>query len=137
TRGLDPTLKSVRFANYVRALRRELLKMSEACGVVHPALISTDQIEILDGNREGTPLREVYGYRPGWGVPSPAQVAELTALMADAPRGGSAQPSGTARCADRAPRSRGPAAGGPRTCPPRTGPYPRSEDRRLGSGVRR
>jgi glutamate synthase domain-containing protein 2 len=97
TRGLDPTLKSVRFANYVRALRRELLKMSEACGVVHPALISTDQIEILDGNREGTPLREVYGYRPGWGVPSPAQVAELTALMADAPRGGSAQPSGTAR----------------------------------------
>lgn len=97
TRGLDPTLKSVRFANYVRALRRELLKMSEACGVVHPGLIGTDQIEILLGNRRSTPLREVYGYRPGWGMPSAAQTAEVHALMATAPRGGSAEPSATAR----------------------------------------
>ena len=40
TRGLDPTLKSVRLANYVRSLRRDLLKVSEAVGVVHPGLIS-------------------------------------------------------------------------------------------------
>ena len=35
-RGLDPTLKSVRVANYVKTLRRDLLKVSEAVGVVAP-----------------------------------------------------------------------------------------------------
>ncbi|WP_010148605.1 FMN-binding glutamate synthase family protein [Serinicoccus profundi] len=37
TRGLDPGLKSVRAANYLRSWRREMLKLAEACGVVHPA----------------------------------------------------------------------------------------------------
>src|SRR5206468_9209200 len=31
--GLDPTVKSVRAANYVKVLRRDLLKVAEACGV--------------------------------------------------------------------------------------------------------
>ena len=35
-RGLDPTLKSVRCANYIRTLRRDLLKLAEATGVEHP-----------------------------------------------------------------------------------------------------
>ena len=30
--GPDPTLKSVRFANYVKTLRRDLLKVAESCG---------------------------------------------------------------------------------------------------------
>ena len=38
--GLDPTLKSVRCANYVRTLRRDLLKLAEATGVEHPGLIA-------------------------------------------------------------------------------------------------
>ena len=38
-RGLDPTLKSVRCANYIRTLRRDLLKVAEATGVEHPGLI--------------------------------------------------------------------------------------------------
>ena len=37
--GLDPALKSVRAANYVSTLRRDLLKVAEACGVEHPGLI--------------------------------------------------------------------------------------------------
>ena len=36
-RGLDPELKSVRAANYIKSLRRDLWKVSEAMGVVHPA----------------------------------------------------------------------------------------------------
>ena len=48
TRGLDPTLKSVRAANYVKTLRRDLLKVSEACGVEHPGLIDADAVELLD-----------------------------------------------------------------------------------------
>ncbi len=52
-RGLDPTLKSVRLGNYVVTLRQEILKLSHTCGVVHPALITPDHFEILDGNLTG------------------------------------------------------------------------------------
>jgi len=47
-RGLDPTEKSHRFANYLVGLRKELLELSRACGVPHPAEISLDRFEILD-----------------------------------------------------------------------------------------
>jgi glutamate synthase domain-containing protein 2 len=94
--GLDPALKSVRAANYVKTLRRDLLRVSEATGVEHPGLISTDDIEILTGQTVGTPLREVYGYEPGWGMPSESDQEDIAALMAGtAPQGGSAPPSGS------------------------------------------
>ena len=80
-RGLDPTLKSVRLANYLQTLRRDLLKVSEACGVAHPGLIDADSVEILDGNRTGTPLREIYGYEPGWGALGPQLAQEITDIM--------------------------------------------------------
>ena len=48
-RGLDPTLKSVRCANYIRTLRRDLLKLAEATGVEHPGLIGCRSVEILTG----------------------------------------------------------------------------------------
>jgi hypothetical protein len=97
SRGLDPALKSVRVANYVRTLRRDLVKVAEACGVEHPALIDTGSVEILDGRTASTPLRDVYGYAPDWGLPSHADQAEIVRLMsADGPRGGSAPPSSSA-----------------------------------------
>jgi len=90
-RGLDPALKSVRCANYIRTLRRDLLKLAEATGVEHPGLIGSDSVEILTGQSEATPLHEVYGYDPAWGFPSAIDRAEITRLMcATAPRGGSA-----------------------------------------------
>jgi glutamate synthase domain-containing protein 2 len=92
--GLDPALKSVRVANYLATLRRDLLKVAEACGVEHPGLIESDLVEILDGRTSSTPLRDVYGYEPGWGLPSMADRAEIARIMtADAPQGGSAPPS--------------------------------------------
>jgi glutamate synthase domain-containing protein 2 len=98
TRGLDPTLKSVRAANYIKTLRRDLVKVAEACGVEHPGLIDTDAVEILDGRTASSPLHEVYGYRPEWGLPSAVDRAEIVRLMTagDAPHGGSAPPSPTA-----------------------------------------
>jgi glutamate synthase domain-containing protein 2 len=96
-RGLDPALKSVRAANYLKTLRRDLLKVSEACGVEHPGLIDTGAVEILDGRTASTPLREVYDYEPGWGMPSGPDQAAIVELMArTAPQGGSAPPSTTA-----------------------------------------
>ncbi len=101
--GLDPTLKSVRLANYIRTLRRDLLKVSEACGVWHPALLDADDVEILDGNRHGTPLREIYGYEPSWGGLSGQIRAEIEAVMsATGPRGGSAPSSASSEPAPRA-----------------------------------
>ncbi|PWW23857.1 glutamate synthase domain-containing protein 2 [Geodermatophilus normandii] len=92
--GLDPALKSVRLANYVATLRRDLLKVAEACGVEHPGLIDTGSVEVLTGRTASTPLGEVYGYEPDWGLPSAADRAEIVRIMtADAPQGGSATPS--------------------------------------------
>jgi len=81
-RGLDPTLKSVRLANYVTSLRRDLLKVSEAVGVVHPALIDADDVDIMDGLRGGQSLRELYGYDAGWGTPGDALRAQINEIMA-------------------------------------------------------
>ena len=76
TRGLDPTLKSVRAANYVKTLRRDLLKVSEACGVEHPGLIDADAVELLDAATTARPLRELFGYQPDWARPSRADRAD-------------------------------------------------------------
>ncbi len=81
-RGLDPTLKSVRLANYVKTMRRDLVRVSEAIGVAHPALITTDDIDLLDGLQGGTSLRETYGYDAGWGRVGPELAREVTRLMA-------------------------------------------------------
>ncbi len=97
TRGLDPTLKSVRCANYVKTLRRDLLKVSEACSVEHPGLITPDDVEILDGRLGGNTLRELYSYQPGWGLPSERDQKEIQRLMsATAPKAGAAPSSPTA-----------------------------------------
>jgi len=79
--GLDPTLKSERAANYIKTLRRDLLKVSEACGVEHPALVGPDSVEIVSHLSDGRMLHEVYGYQPGWGRPSPSDQEALLALM--------------------------------------------------------
>ena len=61
----------MRAANYVTTLRRDLLKVSEACGVEHPGLIDADAVELLDAGTS-RPLRELFGYRPDWARPSAA-----------------------------------------------------------------
>ena len=81
-RGLDPTLKSVRLANYVKTMRRDLVKVSEAIGVVHPALITADDVDLLDGLKGGKSLREVYGYDAGWGGVGAELAREVSRLMA-------------------------------------------------------
>jgi glutamate synthase domain-containing protein 2 len=97
SRGLVPASKAVRVANYIKTLRRDLVKVAEACGVEHPGLIDTDSVEVLDGRSSATPLNRVYGYQPGWGLPSAADRAEIVRLMSErVPQGGSAPPSPSA-----------------------------------------
>jgi glutamate synthase (ferredoxin) len=80
-RGLDPDLKSVRAANYVTSLRRDLLKVSEAVGVVHPGLLTPDDIDVLSGVRSAQSLRELYGYAAGDGELGAYWRDQVTALM--------------------------------------------------------
>lgn len=81
-RGLDPLEKGERVANYVKTLRRDLLKVAETCGVEHPALIGPRDLEILDHLAAGRLLDDVYGYADGWGLPSARDRAEIAAIMA-------------------------------------------------------
>jgi glutamate synthase (ferredoxin) len=81
TRGLDVSLKSVRAANYIRSLRRDLLKVSEAIGVVHPGLIAPKDVDLVTGTRSAVGLAEAYGYDPGWQRLAPRLVKEIEAIM--------------------------------------------------------
>jgi glutamate synthase domain-containing protein 2 len=67
THGLDPALKSVRVANYIVTLRKELLALSRACGVEHPSQVTPHQIEILDGRFGARTVADLLGGR-GRGV---------------------------------------------------------------------
>jgi len=69
-RGLDPKEKAPRVANYVRTLRKELLRLSHACGVEHPALLGSSRIEFLQPDGASSDLLEVFDYEEGWGRPS-------------------------------------------------------------------
>jgi len=85
TRGLDPTSKATRAAAYLRTLRKELMKVSSAIGVAHPALITATDIEIMNGDYDARTLAGVYGYKDGWGKLGPRLADEITALLAIKP----------------------------------------------------
>ncbi len=76
-RGLDPTLKAARLANYVVALRKEVLALSRACGVPHPALITADHLELVDSRFGSKTIAELFGYGRGFGLPSDLDVEEI------------------------------------------------------------
>ncbi len=79
--GLDPKFKSHRMANYVVTLRKELLQLSRACGVPHPALISTDHFEILDECFAGRSATQCFGYADPSRTMSPEAAQEIRQLM--------------------------------------------------------
>ena len=82
TRGLDPNSKGERVANYVRTLRRDLMKVSETCGVPHPALIGPRSVEVVDALCDSRVLEQIYGYEPGWGFPSSDDCKRIAEIMA-------------------------------------------------------
>lgn len=61
-RGLDPTLKAARLANYVVTLRHEILKLCNATGFCHPAFLTTEHFEILDGQLGTISFKQAFGY---------------------------------------------------------------------------
>ena len=79
--GLDPTLKSARVANYIVTLRKEMLQLSRACGVAHPALLTTDHFEMLDSRFGSVTAAECFGYENNWGLPSADDRLDVVQIM--------------------------------------------------------
>jgi glutamate synthase domain-containing protein 2 len=80
-RGVDPTSKAARLANYILTLRKDVLALSRACGVPHPALITADHLELLDDRFGSKTIAEVFGYGRGFGLPSPTDCEEVRRIM--------------------------------------------------------
>jgi len=78
-RGLDPTLKSARLANYLATLRKDLVHLAHATGHAHPALVPLDALELVDSNTHTRSAREAYGYQPGWGLPPESEIVAMRA----------------------------------------------------------
>ncbi|MFT5095502.1 MAG: glutamate synthase domain-containing protein 2, partial [Porticoccaceae bacterium] len=74
-RGLDPTHKGARLANYIVTLRKEILQLSRACGVPHPSLVTADQCEIIDEKFGSVTARELFKLAESldYGLPSDEQ----------------------------------------------------------------
>ena len=83
--GLDPTLKAARFANYVLTLRKELIRLSRACSVSHPALVTPAPFEILDDRFGSVTAAVLFDYADGMGLPSPSDRQAIHRLMAQTP----------------------------------------------------
>ena len=79
--GLDPTFKAARLANYLITLRKEVLQLSRACGKQHPALITGQDLDIVDNHYGTMSLSECFGYGPGWSLPSKADCEAVAAMM--------------------------------------------------------
>lgn len=72
TRGLDPQLKSVRVANYVVQLRRDLLRLARSCGVPHPGQVAATQLELLDDRFGARTVADVFGGQSRGALVQPA-----------------------------------------------------------------
>jgi glutamate synthase (ferredoxin) len=80
-RGLDPTDKSARLANYITVLRKEILQLCHAIGVEHPALVTADSFEILRENFQSSKLVDALGLGGVATMPSGADCETITKLM--------------------------------------------------------
>ncbi len=80
-RGLDPTHKAARFANYITAFRKELLWLAHACGQPHPALVPATHIELMQHGATGPDPLDAAGYDRTWRRLASADEDAIRAIM--------------------------------------------------------
>ncbi len=81
-RGLDPTDKSVRTANYLIGVRHGLVQLANACGHAHPAQVEGTSVDLLlDGSRVESAW-EHFGYDERWRKDGANRLSGLDSLMA-------------------------------------------------------
>lgn len=84
TRGLDPTDKSARVANYIMNLRHELQNLAYACGEAHPSLVPGTSIELLLHGDELVSVWDHYGYDESCGPVSEQRRGEILNFLSGA-----------------------------------------------------
>jgi len=82
-KGLDPTLKGARLANYIVTLRYEILRLCHAAGFCHPAMVTTDHFEILDGQLGTTSFKDAFGYERVNQAPCEKDCERITTIMSN------------------------------------------------------
>ncbi len=80
-RGLDPTDKSVRLANYLMTLRKEILQLCHACGVCHPGMITTDHFEILEEPFQSQSIEQCFDLKGISTLPGDSDLVEIHRIM--------------------------------------------------------
>lgn len=80
-RGLDPADKSVKSARFIAGFRRELISLGRAMGHEHPAMMTLDDIGILDQGFRVRGAAEIFDYDSGWGTPSDDMVHGLKTMV--------------------------------------------------------
>jgi glutamate synthase-like protein len=61
--GLIPELKAERCNNYIRALRKEILQITHACGYDHPCQMTMNDIEMaVEDFHQTQSLRDIFDY---------------------------------------------------------------------------
>ncbi len=80
-RGLDPTNKAARLANYLTIFRKEILQLSNACGLHHPAFITGQHLEILNDSFAPTTINKLFGYENNWSLPSEEDQSAICKVM--------------------------------------------------------
>ena len=61
--GLDPYDKSIRFYNYIKSFRKEMLEITHSCGYEHPCQMTMSDVDVSMGDNNQTQTLEVaYGY---------------------------------------------------------------------------
>ena len=80
-RGLDPTDKSARLANYITMLRKEIIQLSHACGHRHPAMMTLDSLELLQEGYSSMSVQECFGLAGLPPTPSPEDLKAVEKIM--------------------------------------------------------
>jgi len=81
-RGLDPTDKSARVANYLVSFRHDLLRLAHACGHAHPAMVDGEAMDLMLEGDEIVGLWDKYGYESSWRSPAEQRLKAVGELMA-------------------------------------------------------
>ena len=77
--------KSARLANYITVLRKEILQLCHACGVNHPAMITTDSFEILQEGYQSRSVKECFRLQGITTMPSEDDCHAIETLMRNLP----------------------------------------------------
>ena len=80
-RGLDPTDKSARLANYITTLRKEIIQLSHTCGYRHPAMMTVDSLEFLQEGFSSVSVQDCFGLTELPPSPSAEDLAAVEELM--------------------------------------------------------